>query len=265
MTMVASPQDSGSDSISFRQFCSSARNNLKSDLCKVADTRSKTHIIIEATRRILECLAKQNGPLQELNNVIVWRKANQIRFCGLFDRDLVAHESPAARVFFKPGLRLFNPEIKQHRQQLQMELSRRNLIQGDVSPTSQILHILEALEMQRLDQDFAAPSGLLLVNKSGFTKKQLKTAIRRTKKFLEKNKFGAIAYHTITEDPAIIYLLDPGICDRLPAEGSTVLPSGLLQTHICFQEDPLVNLRGMWYKLLVGPRLSNATFSMDKS
>jgi hypothetical protein len=76
MTMAASPQASGSDPISFRQFCSSARNNLKSDLCKVTDTGSKTHIIIEATRRILKCLAKQNRPLQELKEVkpnsILW-------------------------------------------------------------------------------------------------------------------------------------------------------------------------------------------------
>jgi hypothetical protein len=44
-----------------------------------------------------------------------------------------------------------------------MEWSRRNLILGNISPTSQILYILEALEMQRLDQDFAALTAVLTV------------------------------------------------------------------------------------------------------
>lgn len=85
---------------------------------------------------------------------------------------------------------------------------------------------------------------------------QLETAIRTTEEFFKTNKFSALPYDGITEVPAIIYLLDPGVCGQAPPE-SAILPSGLLQTHITFQ-DPLENLhqdiKGTLYNLEKDPQ-----------
>ena len=249
--------DSGNDPLPFLQFCSSVTTKLESQLCETPDNRSPKKSIIEANHRILKRLAKQDRCLQELNDVTVWRGLDGRPFCGLFDLDLVAPEYRAARVLFKPGFRFFHPEVKKQREQLQVELSCQNLTPSGSHSRNRIFFIIAALLSQKLfDQDFSEPAIVRLIHQNGFTKVQLETAIRTTEEFFKTNKFSALPYDGITELPAMIYLLDPGVCGQAPPE-SAILPSGLLQTHITFQ-DPLENLhqdiKGTLYNLEQDPQ-----------
>jgi hypothetical protein len=70
----------------------------------------------------------------------------------------------------------------------------------------------------------------------------------------------------VIDNPVIVHLLDPDVCNQVSAVESTVLPTGLLKAHVSFQ-DPMVDLhkkcRGTSHGLWRGSTLSNAVFSLE--
>jgi hypothetical protein len=65
---------------------------------------------------------------------------------------------------------------------------------------------------------------------------------------------------TVTDNPAIVHLPDPDVCNRVPTVKTTILPTGLFKAHISFQ-DPMLDLhknrRGTSQRLSRGSTLSN--------
>lgn len=222
---------------SFLHFCSLVTTSLGAQLSKAANDQSKKASIIKANHRILERLVKQNLPLQELNDLMVWRVSDESPLCGLFDPNLVAPNYRVARASFNPGFRLFHYEIKEHQKQLQADLNQNPTLGGPFSP-SQISFIIGALLSKRtFDPDFTTMVNM--VNQNGFTPAQLETTIRKTEKFFRKNQFGALPYHGNNTTPAMIYLVNRDACGQELSKLAR-LPSGLFLTRI--PGKPLENL-----------------------